>query len=124
VTKSADFVLFDGDCPICSRYVAPARLNEARAKLAILDARQQPKLVTELRQKGIEINDKMVVSIKGSLLVGADAIRFINARGSPSSRLCRLLFSKLPPRTIDLLYPFLVRCRRLLLTILGRKLIG
>lgn len=50
-----NFLLYDGECPACRSYVAIARLRQLWPDLRILDARQEPALVTELRAMGYEI---------------------------------------------------------------------
>jgi predicted DCC family thiol-disulfide oxidoreductase YuxK len=81
-----DFLLYDGECPVCSAYVAMARLRRLSAELEVLDARTEPALVAELRGQGYEINEGMVLSLDGAVHFGAEATRTIArlGRASPS----------------------------------------
>jgi len=121
----ADYLLYDGDCPACSSYVAIARLRRLHPRLEIMDARHQPALVGELRRLGYEINDGMVVCLGGRIFFGAEATRMVAALGrsrSPWRTAVLALVGAAPwSRT---LYPWLNRGRRLLLRLRGRPPIG
>src|SRR5262245_61342199 len=80
------YLLYDGECPVCSAYVAMARLRQLYPDLRIIDARTEPALVAELRSKGYEINDGMVLNLNGMVHSGAEATRMIARLGrvSPS----------------------------------------
>lgn len=122
----ADFLLYDGDCPACSAYVAMARLRQLYPDLRIMSARTEPALVAELRRQGYEINEGMVLSLDGTVYFGADATRMIAVlgRSSPSYwRRAALGFLGTAPWARPL-YPWLNRGRQLLLRLLGRRLIG
>ena len=81
-----DYLLYDGECPVCSAYVAMARLRRLSPDLAVLDARTEPALVAELRRQGYEINEGMVLSLDGVVYFGAEATHMIArlGRASPS----------------------------------------
>jgi hypothetical protein len=76
-----DFLLYDGECPVCSAYVALAQLRRLYPRLEVLDARTEPTLVAELRRQGYEINDGMVLSLDGVAHFGAEATRMIARLG-------------------------------------------
>jgi len=44
---SDDYVLYDGACPACARYVAATGLAERPDDVALIDARTHPELVAE-----------------------------------------------------------------------------
>ena len=122
----ADFLLYDGDCPACSAYVAMARLRQLYPNLRIVSARTEPDLVAELRRRGYEINDGMVLSLDGKIYYAAEATRMIAILGRNSSsrwRRAALGFIGTAPWS-RLLYPWLNRGRLLLLRMLGRRRIG
>jgi predicted DCC family thiol-disulfide oxidoreductase YuxK len=81
-----DFLLYDGECPVCSAYVAMARLRRLCPHLEVLDARTEPALVADLRRQGYEINEGMVLRLDGAVHFGAAATRKIArlGRASPS----------------------------------------
>jgi predicted DCC family thiol-disulfide oxidoreductase YuxK len=117
-----DYLLYDGECPVCSAYVAMARLRRLYPDLQVLDARSEPDLVAELRGRGYEINEGMVLCLDGAIHFGADATRMIAVlgRASPSRwrRTALGLIGTAPwSRRI---YPWLNRGRGVLLRLLRR----
>ena len=121
---SDDYILFDGACPACSRYVAATGLGE-RGDITLIDARTHPALVAEHAAAGRPIDDGMVVAVGGVVHHGADATRKLAEIGHPTTRAGRLLlwFVGTAPWARPL-YPVLAAGRRGLLHILGRGLIG
>jgi predicted DCC family thiol-disulfide oxidoreductase YuxK len=117
-----NFLLYDGDCPVCSAYVAMSQLRQLYPDLRVISARDEPELVAELRQAGYEINEGMVLSLDRKLYFGAEATREIAALGrvSPSSWRRTLLASIGTAPWARPLYPWLNRARQLLLWTLGR----
>lgn len=70
---SGDYLLYDGECPVCAGFVAFAEFRRRHPELKLLDARHEPELVASLRRDGYEINDGMVLVVGGRLYYGADA---------------------------------------------------
>jgi predicted DCC family thiol-disulfide oxidoreductase YuxK len=122
----ANFLLYDGECPVCSAYVAMARLRQLYPNLRIVSARTEPDLVAELRRNGYEINDGMVLSLDGKIYYAAEATRMIAILGgNSSSRWRRAALEAIGTAPwARPLYPWLNRGRLLLLRILGRKRIA
>jgi predicted DCC family thiol-disulfide oxidoreductase YuxK len=117
-----NYLLYDGECPACSAYVAMSRLRRLYPDLRVLDARSEPALVAELRARGYEINVGMVLCLGGAVHFGAEATRMIAVlgRASPSRwRRAALGFVGTAPWS-RALYPWLNRARGLLLALLGR----
>ena len=122
---SKDYLLYDGECPACSSYVAFSRLRRLHPSLKVLDARGEPALVEELRGRGYEINEGMVMQLDGKIFFGAEATRQIARHAREGGVLRRALLDAIGDAPWSrALYPLLNRCRRLLLAVLGRKLIG
>jgi predicted DCC family thiol-disulfide oxidoreductase YuxK len=119
-----DYVLYDGACPACSRYVAATGLAGCN-RIALLDARAHPELVAEHAAAGRHIDDGMVVAVGGRMHFGAEATRKLAEIGQPATRARRfLLWSVGQAPWGEALYPALSAGRRLLLRLLGRPLIG
>jgi predicted DCC family thiol-disulfide oxidoreductase YuxK len=121
-----DYLLYDGECPVCSAYVAMARLRQLYPGLKVVDARSEPDLVAELRGKGYEINEGMVLRLDGAIHFGADATRMIAVLGRASpSRWRRTALGVIGTAPWSRrLYPWLSRGRRALLRVLRRGRIG
>jgi predicted DCC family thiol-disulfide oxidoreductase YuxK len=117
-----DFLLYDGECPACSAYVAMSRLRQLYPGLRILDARAEPALVAELRRLGYEINTGMVLSLDGVIHFGADATRAIAVLGRAGpSRWRRTMLGAIGTAPWSRrLYPWLNRGRSALLRLLRR----
>lgn len=119
-----DYILYDGECPVCASYVALTNLREVAPQLAVIDARQRPDLVEHYRRDGIEINEGMIIKVGELTLDGAPAFAMINRLSQPNSRLIRLSLRLLSGhRASRLLYPALAFGRRVLLILLRRKLL-
>lgn len=119
-----DYLLYDGECPVCSAYVAVAALRKLRPSFEVLDARHEPLLVEELRGRGYDINEGMVVDLDGKLHFGADATRIIARIGKENGLLRRMLLLAIGDSPWSAgLYPKLSWGRRRLLKLLGRSLI-
>jgi predicted DCC family thiol-disulfide oxidoreductase YuxK len=120
---SDDYVLYDGACPACSRYVAATGLAHC-SNIKLIDARHAPKLVAEHAAAGRNIDDGMVVAAGGEMHFGADATRKLAEIGRPTTAGRRFLlwFVGQAPWA-RALYPALSAGRRWLLRRLGRPLI-
>ena len=51
-----DFLLYDGECPFCSAFVKMQRMRAAGINLKLLDAREQPELVSAFYHQGLDVN--------------------------------------------------------------------
>ncbi len=114
------YVLYDGACPACSRYIAATGLAE-RDEIALIDARTHPELVAEHAAAGRLIDDGMVVAVDGAIHYGAGATRKLAEIGRPATPARRFLLwfvGKGP--WASALYPLLAAGRRWLLRGLGR----
>jgi predicted DCC family thiol-disulfide oxidoreductase YuxK len=121
---SDDYVLYDGACPACSRYVAATGLK-SQGDIKLIDARVHPELVAEHAAAGRNIDDGMVVTLGGVTHFGAEATRKLAEIGRPATGWQRFLlwFVGAAPWAKPL-YPALSAGRRQLLRLLGRPLIG
>lgn len=105
-------ILYDGECPVCTAYSRFTRLRR-RHDVELVDARHAPELVRDLRERGVEIDEGMVVLVDGEVHHGDDAVAFLEMEGR---------WSLLPStRWIRRLYPLAWRFRNLLLRVLGRS---
>src|SRR5207237_5889140 len=85
-----DYVLYDGACPACSRYIAATGLADNKG-IARIDARRAPALVAEHAAAGRSIDDGMVVAVDGVIHYGADATRKLAEIGWPATPAQRFL---------------------------------
>ncbi|WP_227272508.1 DCC1-like thiol-disulfide oxidoreductase family protein [Roseobacter weihaiensis] len=114
-------IVYDGDCPFCSRYVTMARLRDAVGQVRLVDARSEDPLVTEIKNLGFDLNEGMVARYNGRDYFGADCIHLLSMLSSKSGLLNRLsstLFSN--QHIARLSYPVLRTGRNVTLRLLGR----
>lgn len=120
-----NWLLYDGDCPFCSRYVALVRLRDAVGPIKLADAREHPALVAEATRLGYDVDDGMLLKLDGRYHHGAECINMLALLTTPSgtfNRLNRLLFRSSTASAI--LYPVLRAGRNATLRLLGRRKLG
>jgi predicted DCC family thiol-disulfide oxidoreductase YuxK len=119
------WIVYDGECPFCSRYALLYRLRENGRRVHLIDARSDHPLVAEVRRRGLDLNEGMVVRWQGALHHGAAAVHLLARLGGDQTAfnaLNRRLFAS--QRLAGLVYPWLARGRRMTLRLLGRQPIG
>ena len=118
----AAWLVYDGDCPFCSRYVRLVRLRVALGHVARVDARRGGALVEEVSAAGFDLDQGMVLEMEGRYYHGADCIHRIALLSTPSGLFNRANAVIFRSRTLSrLLYPVLRRGRNATLRLLGRK---
>ena len=109
--------IYDGECPFCNHFAELLELKSKINKISILDGRKNPKIIKSLLEKGYDIDRGAILLKDDDIFHGAEAINKIcNQINNPSGNLLKLLSNifKSDKRT-NLLFPFLVRARRLAL---------
>ena len=48
------YVIYDGDCPVCSRYTQYIRFQETVGEVVLVNCREQPVLLAELKAQGYQ----------------------------------------------------------------------
>jgi predicted DCC family thiol-disulfide oxidoreductase YuxK len=115
------YIVYDGQCPFCSRYVKLLRLRDAAGSVVLVDARQAHPAVRYAEQQGIVLDNEMALIIGGRLYSGPECINRLALMSTPSgifNRINALSFSS--PRTSTLLYPAMRLVRNITLRLLGR----
>ena len=113
--------IYDGECPFCNHFAELLELKSKINKISILDGRKNPKIIKSLLEKGYDIDRGAILLKDDDIFHGAEAINKIcNQINNPSGKLLKLLSNifKSDKRT-NLLFPFLVRARRLALIAKG-----
>ena len=109
--------IYDGKCPFCNHFAELLEFKSKLNNLTILDGRKNQKIIISLLEKGYDL-DKGAILLKGEeILHGAEAINEICKQiNNPSGNLLKFL-SKIfkSNKTTNLLFPFLIRARRLAL---------
>src|SRR5438270_12416212 len=71
------WVVYDGECPFCSRYVLLYQLRERGQRVHLIDARSSDPIVDEVRARDLDLNEGMVVRWRGQYYYGAEAMHLL-----------------------------------------------
>ena len=118
-------IVYDGDCPFCSRYVALVRLREAVGQVVLANARDGGPVVDELRRRGYDLDEGMVLIHAGEIFWGADCMNrlaLMSTRSTTFNRMQAAIFRH--RRMSRVLYPVLRAGRNAVLRLLGRRKIA
>lgn len=118
-------IIYDGECPFCSSYVAMTRLRDAAGPVELVDARSDDARVTAAIADGLDLDQGMIVLWQGRRFFGADAMHLmatLSGPGGAGNGLQRRLFAS--PRRTAMIYPLMAWGRRLYLRLTGRSLIS
>lgn len=124
IAKPQITIIYDGECPFCSSYVAFVRIRENAGSVTLLDARKLPELVFELASKGFRLDEGMIVIYQKRTYFAEDAIHVLSMLSTGSgffNRLIAIAFRNQSRAAV--IYPILRTCRNLTLKLLGRTLI-
>jgi predicted DCC family thiol-disulfide oxidoreductase YuxK len=116
MTSNYTFI-YDGECPFCNHFAELIEIQSKITNLRILDGRKNSTLINSLLDKGYDLDKGAILLKDEDIFHGAEAINTICKQiKNPSSSLLLLLSSlfKSNKRT-KLLFPLLVRARRLAL---------
>lgn len=122
--QTGQWLLYDGDCPFCSRYVQYLKLQETLPHIHLLNAREADKALSEVKRAGLDINTGMVLKLDHHLYHGNECVSVLALLTTSSTcfnRLNRYLFSN--PLGARIIYPLLVFGRRLTLLFTRRRMI-
>lgn len=117
-------IVYDGECPFCSRFVTLYKAKAVVGRIDLIDAREDHPAVRRVKALGYDLDEGMAVLWDGRIYHGADAINFmamVGAEGDLFNKLNKLIFRVKP--LARFLYPFMVAGRNATLKLLGRKLI-
>tara|TARA_Y100001968_G_scaffold308179_1_gene326662 strand:+ start:428 stop:829 length:402 start_codon:yes stop_codon:yes gene_type:complete len=114
--------IYDGDCPFCNHFAQLLELKSSLPTLQIIDGRQNLGKLTQLYNKGYDLNKGAIIINDGKIMHGADAINWICSElKKPNDTLLEILrvifSSNLRSKKI---FPILLWCRRIALTFKGK----
>lgn len=118
-------LVYDKECPACNNYCQVIRIRENIGDLKIVDARENSQVLDEITEKGLDIDQGMVLKMGGQIYYGADAIHTLALISSRSGIFNRVNYWIFKSKSLSfILYPALRICRNLLLNILGKTKIN
>jgi predicted DCC family thiol-disulfide oxidoreductase YuxK len=117
------YLVYDGECPSCSRYVKMLRFREAAgADVELLNMREPHPVVSMLVAKNINLDDGMALVQGDQISHGDECIHKLALMTTPSTALNRINALIFRSATLSrVLYPFLRSSRNLTLKLLGRR---
>lgn len=118
------WLVYDGQCPVCTAYCRVVRLRDAGSALHLMDARQGGALMDEITAAGLDIDQGMVLKLDGTLYYGPDAIRVLtlmSGRVGWFNRLNSTMFAT--PRRAGIAYPLGKALRNVVLKVMGIRYI-
>ncbi|WP_136658900.1 DCC1-like thiol-disulfide oxidoreductase family protein [Nitratireductor sp. XY-223] len=114
-------IVYDGECPFCSRYVTMSRLRDSVGAVELIDARSSHPLIEELKQLGFDLNMGMVARYNSVDYFGADCLHLLSMLSSRVGWLNRIASGAFANKSIARLsYPILRTGRNLTLAAMGR----
>ena len=122
--KSGVWFVYDGDCPVCTYAANALRIKQEYGSLSTLDAREaaQDPLLKEIHQRGLDLDEGMVIYVDGNFYHGQAALQFM-ARHGDSKNLFMTTFKGLfwSDAIARLTYPWMRACRNWLLRRHGKE---
>jgi predicted DCC family thiol-disulfide oxidoreductase YuxK len=118
-------LIYDKECPACNAYCQIVRIRESVGDLKIIDAREKSDVLDEITDRGLDIDQGMVLKMGDQLYYGSNAIHALALISSRSGIFNRFNYWMFKSKLISSwLYPMLRFCRNLLLKILGKTKIN
>lgn len=115
------WLIYDGECPFCKRYVAMTRLRQAIGNVRLIDARQGGPEFEEMQAAGFDVNEGMLLKLEGEYYFGADCLNrlaLLSTRSDLFNKFCAFVFRS--QKISRLAYPVLRCGRNLTLRLLKR----
>lgn len=117
-------IYYDGECPVCARYIQMVRLSKDH-DVSLIDLRQSTDSRDMLKGEGFDVDQGMVVDFDGQKYAGPGAVNILSLLSTPSGLINRINKVILGNPTIArLTYPFLRAGRWILLFILNKPLVN
>ena len=118
------WLIYDGECPLCRNYAQYLDVRRTLGNLELVNAWDGGPLVDEIRARGYNLNEGMVLKLDGRHYFSSDALHILallSSRRGLFSLANRLLFGT--PGAAWAAYPLLKLGRRLLLRVKGIPLL-
>jgi len=125
MSRNEILLIYDRECPACNYYCQIVRIRDSVGILKIVDAREDSNVMKEITDRGLDIDQGMVLKMHDQFYYGADAIHVLSMLSSRSGFFNRFNYWLFCSKTLSsMLYPVLRSCRNLLLKILGKTKIN
>ena len=115
--------IYDGECPFCNHFAALIELKSNIPSLKIIDGRKNLAMLTKLYKKGYDLDKGAIIINDGKILHGSEAVNWICKKiKNPNNsmlEILRVIF--ISDKRSNLIFPFLLWSRRLLLFAQGKS---
>ena len=115
-------IIYDGECPFCSKYVRLIQLKKTLGCVELINAREDPTIKEKLKRLSIDINQGMVLIDGEDIYFAEDCIHRLALLSTSSTffnRINKFIFKN---KIISkILYPIMKTGRNFILFILKRK---
>lgn len=71
--KETVFLVYDHDCPVCRSYCTRLSSRADGPEIALVDARTDQSLMTEITERGLDIDEGMVLKVGDEVFYGSEA---------------------------------------------------
>jgi predicted DCC family thiol-disulfide oxidoreductase YuxK len=120
--KEEIILVYDQECPFCYHYSQLIRIKKDFGKLTMINARDDHKVVKDIKKLGFDLNKGMIVKIAEQYYHGADALNILALLSSRSGLFNKLNYWCFKSKTISVwLYPILRSGRNLVLVLLRKN---
>jgi predicted DCC family thiol-disulfide oxidoreductase YuxK len=120
-----NYLIYDGECPFCSRFARLTKLRETVGSLRLIDARLSTPETVAARAEGYVLDEGMLLRLDGRFYHGADCMQRLALLSSRSTLFNRLTYALLrSPSVARGAYPILRFARNTALRLLGRSKLG
>lgn len=118
--NSGIWLVYDGQCPICTVYCKYVRIKKTVGQLHLVDARTPNPWMDRITQAGLDIDQGMALFVNDNLYYGADAIHMLTLLSTSSGIFNRVNYCLFRSRFgAAVFYPIAKFFRLLILKILG-----
>lgn len=115
-------LVYDGECPFCTRYVTMMRLRESAGSVQLLNAREPHPVVEQLVDAGFDLDEGMVLMSGDNVFHGDQAVHALALMSGDHGWFNRLNFYIFRSQMLSrLLYPMLRAGRNVTLRLLRRE---
>ena len=119
------YLIYDKQCPACDNYCKVVRIRESVGDLVLINARDKNNIMNDITERGLDIDQGMVLKVDEQLYYGSDAIHALALLSSRSGMFNRFNYWLFKSKTLSrLLYPVLRFFRNLLLKLLNKMKIN
>lgn len=120
-TDTDNWLLYDGECPFCTRYVQWMDIQEKAGPIRLVDARVDSPEKSIALQNDYNLDKGMVLKFQGDYFYGDEALYKLSHLSTGKGIWNGATSGLFRNRTISTLsYPFLKFCRNAAIAVLGK----